>query len=468
MKYRSYFYVGLATTLNIILYALTFGHFLWLEGRVRGGSFSNWGKRFRYRPRKFVQPMTEGEIVEVVRNAKELRFFGSAHSFNDGVVADDTLVSLDKYSGVIRIDRDKMQMTFKAGTRVRDVVASLLKEGLAFEALPSHDAQSIAGILSTDVHGTSGKDWKWGFVSQSVVSLKIVDGNGIVHECQPSDDLFKAAIGGVGAVGVITEVVVQAVPRFNVEQKFEISTLTFVEENFEQLLGANEHLSLYLFPFTDKCQISTWNSTAKPKSFLGPFREFVSISIDALLAAWFGNFMAYTGLLPKLSSFTHGLKRGTDLVLESNKAFHRSIYHLHQELEFTVPFEETFEMCRRFVSLYEKMCLEGGIPYVLFEVRFTPANHDITLLGAGRERKSTWIDLVLNDSHGFEKYYAAAEELIKEVGARPHLGKFCQTLHKGDLRKLHKEHFDRFIQLAERHDPGKKFVNEFTRRIFWD
>ena len=177
----------------------------------------------------------------------------------------------------------------------------------------------------------------------------------MVHECQPSDDLFKAAIGGVGAVGIITEVVIQAVDRFNVEQKFEISNLSSVESNFDRLLKENEHLSLYLFPFTEKCQISTWNRTNKPKSFLGPFREFVSISIDALMAAWAGNLMAYTKLLPKLSSIAHRLKRGTDLVMESNKAFNRTIYHLHQELEFTVPFEDTFEMCRSFVELYETM-----------------------------------------------------------------------------------------------------------------
>jgi hypothetical protein len=163
----------------------------------------------------------------------------------------------------------------------------------------------------------------------------------------------------------------------------------------------------------------------------------------------------------------HSLKKGTDLVLESNKAFHRRIYHLHQELEFTVPFEDTFEMCRRFVELYEKM-YDQGLPYALFEVRFTPAGHDSTLIGAGRERKSTWIDLVLNDSHGFEKYYAAAEDLIKQVGARPHLGKFCQLLHKEDLVKLHQEHFARFLELAREHDPQQKFANEFTRRIFWN
>ena len=55
MRYRGYFYVAFATTLNIILYALTFGRYLWLEGRVRGGVFRNWCRRFRYRPKTFVR-----------------------------------------------------------------------------------------------------------------------------------------------------------------------------------------------------------------------------------------------------------------------------------------------------------------------------------------------------------------------------------------------------------------------------
>lgn len=466
MTYRGYFYVAFATTLNIVLYALTFGNYLWLEGRVRGGVFKNWGRRFGYRPPKFVEPTTEAEIVELVKNSARVRFFGSGHSFNDGVITDDTLVSLDKFSGVIWKDLANKRMAFKAGTRVRDVVRFLLDDGLAFKAMPSHDAQSIAGILSTDVHGTSGKAWDWGFVSQTVVSLKIVDGQGVVHECLPADDLFKAAIGGVGAVGVITEVVVQAVDRFNVAQKFEVSHLSLVEANFDQLLNDNDHLSLYLFPFTQQCQISTWNRTDKAKSAFGSLREFWSISLDALLAAWFGNLMAYLGLLPRLSSATHGIKKGTNLVLESNKAFNRTIYHLHQELEFTVPFEKTFEMCRKFVELYEAMYSQG-LPYTLFEVRFTPADHTRTLIGAGRKDKSTWIDLVCNDSHGFEKYYAAAEELIKQVGARPHLGKYCQSLRKEDLANVHGNSFVSFLQIAQARDPEQKFVNQFTHRIFW-
>ena len=462
MKLPSYLKVALLTTLNIVLNAVTLGRFVWLEGRVRGGVFMNWARRFRYRPREFVRPTTEAEIVELVKNSRRVRVFGSGHSFNAGVVSDETLVSLDDYSGLIWKDPDKKQIAVKGGTRVRDVVELLFDEGLAFDALPSHDAQSIAGVLSTDVHGT-GKDW--GFVSQSVVRLKLIDGRGEIHECEPSDDLFKAAIGGIGAVGIIAEVVIKGVEHFKVEQRVETANVSYVEKNLDRLLQRYDHFSLYLFPFSETCQINTWNRTQKKRSFLGDFREFINISIDALMAAWVGNFAAYTGWLRAFSSLAYGARLGSHLVLESNRAFNRTIYHLHQELEFTVPFEDTFRACRRFIRLYHDM-YPAGLPYAIFEVRFTPEGHDRTLVGAGRDRQCTWIDLVCNDSVGFEEYYAAAEELIKELGARPHLGKFCESFTEADMRELHQDNFTKFVDLVMEHDPDGKFANEFTRRLF--
>lgn len=465
MKSRSYLYGIFATKLNIILNALTFGKYLWLEGRVRGGRFRNWARQFGYRPTNFFQPTTEEEIVNLVKNSYKIRLFGSGHSFNAGVVSDATLISLDKYDGRIEKDLPPNQMAFKGGTRVRDVVKILLKNGLAFKALPSHDAQSIGGILSTDVHGT-GKNW--GFVSEMVVSLKIIDGKGEVHECVPTDNLFKAAIGGIGAVGIISEVVVEAVEHFNVEQIFRLEKLADVRNNLDTLLEENDHLSLYLFPFATKCQVSIWNrEDNKPKSFLGPLREFIAISFDALMSAIFGNLMAYSGLLKRFSDGAHSIKQGTDLVMESNKAFNRTIYPLHQELEFTVPYEKTWEMCDRFLKLYEDM-YSKELPYTLLEIRFTPKDHNQTLIGAGRGRRSTWIDLICNDSHGFEKYYAAAEEVIKEIGARPHLGKYCESLDKNHLKQVHGANFERFLELMREHDPEDKFANDFTRRMFRD
>jgi hypothetical protein len=457
---RSYFGGAAKTTLNVAIYAATLGNFVLLEGRVSGGVFKNWAGRFPYRAQRFARPTTEAEIVDLVKGSQKVRVFGSGHSFNDGVVSEETLVSLDDYSGVVRRDLANKQLTVKGGTRVRKVVELLLEDGLAFKALPSHDAQSIAGILSTDVHGT-GRDW--GFVNESVVSLKLIDGNGEVHECRPSDDLFKAAVGGVGAVGIISEVVVQGVDRFNVEQDVKTKDVSYVVKNLDGLLQENEHLSLYLFPFAKRCRVNTWNRRLKKKSRFGKVREFARISVDALMAAWVGNLFAYTGLL-RFASPLYGIERGSNLVLESNEAFNRSIYHLHQELEFTVPFEETFWSCRRFLDLYEKR-YRAGTPYMILEVRFTP-ERDRTLIGAGHGRRSTWIDLVCNDSRGFEGYYAAAEALIKEIGARPHLGKFCESFRNADMARLHRDRFERFLDLVELRDPDRKFANSFTRRVF--
>jgi FAD/FMN-containing dehydrogenase len=127
MKISSYLKGAFATTYNIILNAFTLGRYVWLEGRVKDGIFQNWARRFRYRPHRFIQPTTEDEIVTLVKNAQSLRLFGSGHSFNGGVLADDTLVSLDEYSGVIWKDPEKKQMAVKGGTRVRDLVSGFCR-----------------------------------------------------------------------------------------------------------------------------------------------------------------------------------------------------------------------------------------------------------------------------------------------------------------------------------------------------
>jgi FAD/FMN-containing dehydrogenase len=461
-RFASYVRAGLLTTWNILVYIVSGCRYLWLEGRVRNGFFKNWAGRHRYRPSNFVQPATIEEIASLVREARQLRVFGSGHSFNEGVIADGTLLSLDRYSGVLWRDAEKKQLAVKGGTRVRDVIKALHKGGWAFAALPSHDSQSIGGILSTDVHGTGRS---WGFVSEMIASLTIVDGRGQIITCTPEEPLFKAAVGGVGSVGIIAEVVVQAVDRFNVEQRVAVADLADVERDLDQLLQDNDHLSLYLFPFTGKCQVNTWNRTTRRQSLLGSWRELVVISGDALLAAWGGEFLAMTGLLPLVSPYMHRIRKGINLVLESAEAFSRDLYHTHQELEFAIPYADTFAACRRFIGLYEEM-YDKGLPYLLLEVRFTPPGHDRTLLGPGQGQHCAWIDLVCSDTVGFEQYYAAAQPLIKEMGGRPHLGKNCQGWQMADFERMYQDRFTTFQQLVATHDPEGKFANQFTRRLF--
>ena len=381
--------------------------------------------------------------------------------------SDSVLVSLDGYTGIVSEDLAKKQVTFRAGTRLREVIQLLLEKDLAFKALPSHNAQSIGGLLATDVHGT-GKDWGW--ISELVVRLKVIDGKGEVHIVEPTDPLFRASVGGLGAVGIISEVTVQARDRFNVEQTFVRADLGEVEDNLEKIIQDNEHVSLYIFPFTDMCQVNRWNEKDKRQSTLGPLREFINISLDALVSAWVGNLLAYTGALKVASPHIYRFKKGSNLVLESAEAYSRTIYPLHQEQEFTVPFEDTIDVYREFRTKFEKMYESNPkkLPFSFIEVRFTPANHELGMIGPGRDRPSAWIDLICNDSRRFETYYSVTEDMIREMRARPHLGKFCEKLDKADLANVYGAHFERFLELRNEHDPNRKFINPFTRRLFGD
>jgi L-gulono-1,4-lactone dehydrogenase len=64
----------------------------------------------------------------------------------------------------------------------------------------------------------------------------------------------------------------------------------------------------------------------------------------------------------------------------------------------------------------------------------------------------------------YERLYR--EALLREIDARPHPGKFNETFGPADLERLHGEHLQRFLDVVRRHDPERKFANDFTRRLF--
>lgn len=459
------------STANAALNGLTLGHKLLLEGRRRDGAWHNWTHGERCEIDDQVAPNSEQGIIDRILSEPKLRCVGSGHSFN-AAVRGQALLSLDNWTGVIEgYDHgrlpDETGVTYvrvRAGTRVRDVNRELAMRGLAIAALPSHDSQSVAGILSTDVHGT-GRDI--GYVSASVVGLRIIDGTGAVHDVWAEDPLFKAAIGGIGAVGVITEASLRCIPAFNIEQRTSIMAVDRARATWKELLTGNEHMSFYVFPFADVLHFHTWNRTNAKRSRRAGLREFLSISWAALGAAWIGDAFAWSRRLPRLANWAAKRGKHTDLVMDSAAGFNRTIYPMHQELEFAAPIERTWEIIDRLTEIYETMYTDARLPYTLLEVRFTPAGGTASLIGAGAgDQAMVWITIVCNQSRGFADYLNAAERYFASIRARPHLGKWCEQCTYQDLATVHGPRFGEFRQLMAVHDPYGRFRNEFVDRMF--
>ena len=107
MRIFGYVKVASFTTVNILLNGATLGRWVWMEGRVERGVFTNGAKRLRYVPKRFAKPATEQEIVELIQNAGSVRIFGSGHSFYSGV---ETQATLDNDSGLVWKDLDQKQV----------------------------------------------------------------------------------------------------------------------------------------------------------------------------------------------------------------------------------------------------------------------------------------------------------------------------------------------------------------------
>ena len=102
------------------------------------------------------EPTTEEEIVSIVRDAydnnRKIRVLGSGHSWSEIAQTDDIMISLSKYTGLVNIDSENLEVTFKAGTFLRDISTILDAEHLAMLNLGTVAYQSIAGAISTGKH----------------------------------------------------------------------------------------------------------------------------------------------------------------------------------------------------------------------------------------------------------------------------------------------------------------------------
>ncbi|MEM9748884.1 MAG: FAD-binding protein [Actinomycetota bacterium] len=462
IRYPGFLRAAGATIANTVRYVVSRRRRLSLEGRVVEDTYRNWSGDRRHRA-DVRRPTSVAEVQEIVRSAPSIRVVGSGHSFNDGLRTDGVTLSLDLLAGVVGIDHAAKQVTVWGGTRLRDLTPALLDEGLAFETLASHDAQSIAGILSTDVHGTGRAPSHF---SDAVVSLDLVDGTGALHaDLLPGDDRFRAAVGGIGAVGVITKVTLRVVDAFLLAQGTQVETRDWAEEHLDVLFDDHEHVSFYAYPFTPLLHLHTWTRTDRRRSRLGAFRESLNEAKAAVSAATFGDATAHWGLLPKTASAALRLQRPTKLVLHSHEAFSRSQYHLHQELEIAVPRTRVWSDLRELLELYERRYERQRLPFLLVEVRFNPAGHDTSLIGAGVERDTAWLCLCCNQSGAVGEYFADVEQWIRGTDARVHLGKWCEGLDVHDLRRMHGERVDRLDDVRRRLDPAGRFANPFVDRV---
>jgi xylitol oxidase len=189
------------------------------------------------------RPSSVEELQRVIRESDRVRALGTRHSFNDIADTEGELVTVVDPGGpadhgesaalgaapVVASDRRTVEVP--AGIRYGVLALALEAEGLALHNLGSLPHISVAGATATGTHGSGVGN---GSLSTAVAALEFVDGRGELVRLARGDEGFDGAVVHLGALGVVTRLVLDVQPTYRVRQD------VFVDLPWESVLADPE------------------------------------------------------------------------------------------------------------------------------------------------------------------------------------------------------------------------------------
>jgi FAD-linked oxidoreductase len=425
-------------------------------------TWSNWSGSVTASPAAIRYPASLNAIIAIVRECREcgcgLRVAGAGHSFTPLAWADGVLVSLDRYTGLERVDLVAAQATVRAGTQIKALGELLFAHGLAQANLGDIDMQSIAGAISTGTHGSGAT---LGSISTQVVGLTLVTASGELLECSETRnrDIFKAAQVSLGALGIITSVTLQLLPAYRLDYTWRRQTLDECLSNVEDYRRDNRNFEFFWLPYSNGALTKRMNVTLAPARSKNVLRQLNELALEN------GVFWAFSELCrrfpaasPQVGALLGRLISGGRDVNYSHKIFATPRLVKFQEMEYSLPAENLVVALRAIDA-----CIRRNRFLVHFPIECRFVHADDIYLSPACQRDSAYIAVHMYKGMAYQAYFDAAEAIMRAYGGRPHWGKM-HSLTAHELRPLYPR-WDDFQAVRRRLDPEGLFLNAYLRTL---
>jgi FAD-linked oxidoreductase len=425
--------------------------------------WTNWAGQQRCAPARIERPATEAELVDAVGRAAEagleLRAVGNGHSFTDAACTDGCMIDLRRMGRVLEADPATGLIRVQAGIAIHDLAEQLAARGLALENQGDIDVQSIAGAISTATHGTGVR---FANLGARVEAARIVTAAGEVVEVSDEADAdgLRAARASVGALGVICELTVRAVPAFTIHRVDEPRHLPEVLERLDELVDGNDHFELFAFPHADRCLTLTSERTDRPPVEKPAWKVYLEEELitNRLLGVLMRVGRAFPSATPRVARTIAGVLSRSEHTDASHRVYAHERKVRFTEMEYAIPRAHGREALRRVMDLIARRGIAVAFP---IEMRF--AASDDAFLSTAYGRETCYIAVHQYVGMEYETYFRAVEAIMDDYGGRPHWGKrHYQTAATLSLRY---PEWERFQAVRARLDPGAAFQNDYTRRV---
>lgn len=427
-------------------------------------TWSNWAGDQHCAPERVARPESEDEVAALVRETAErgqrMRVVGAGHSFTDIACTDGVMVDLGAMNRILDADAETGLVRMQAGASVNAIGAELEERGLALENQGDIDRQAIAGALCTATHGTG---IRFGNISSRVERVRLIDSAGQAHElsAESDPDALRAARVSLGALGVITEISIRAVPLFTirrVDTKLPVSELL---SSLDERVDSNDHFEIFVFPYADVGLARTSERTDDPPD---PPSTFTTWLQEGVLENSTLNLLSKTGrarhrMVPRLNRLITSLAPKHAVKVDRSWRVYASRREVRfNEMEYAIPRNAAREAVERVLAMIDRRSLPVNFP---LEIRW--AAGDDAFLSTANGRQTCYIAVHQFTGMEFESYFRGVEAIMNDYDGRPHWGKrHYQTA--ATLAERYAD-WDRFQAVRRRLDPNGLLANDYVDRV---
>lgn len=411
-------------------------------------TLTNWARNITFSTDRLHIPTTVEQLQVLVAGSTRIRALGTGHSFNR--IADTTgaLVSARGLPAKITVTRtgDDTTVSVPAGANYGEVAVALQAQGLGLPNMGSLPHISVAGACATGTHGSGDGNQ---CLAAGAVAVEFVRGDGELIRTTAADPEFRGSVLALGALGVVTRLELATLPTFAVRQDVWLDVpVERVVENFDEIMGSAYSISMFDDPNTGTQIDRLWI-----KSLVEP--DGTSSAPDG--ARWGGR-----AATTQQHCLTDHDASASTAQLGVPGPWHERLPHFRldfqpssgaeQQSEYLVPREHGATALLAIQSLDLREVLLGA------EIRSIAA--DDLWLSPCRGRSSIGVHFTWRDQDAAVlRAVAAVEEALAPFDARPHWGKVFRS-----DPVAHVERLADFRALVDRHDPERKFGNDFLAR----
>jgi hypothetical protein len=462
-------------------------------------------------PLQILEPTTLEAIVEIVRHAERVgctvRAVGSGHSWSDVALTPGFLIRPTGLARPLELERDLLRpgiagtslVRMQSGIRIRELNAYLDSLGLALPNMGGYDGQTIAGVISTSTHGSG---LRFGPLPDIVRSMDIVASGGQVYRLERADgptdpesyarafpdrslfqddSTFRAAVVGMGCMGVIYSLVLEVQPKFYLREVRTTSNWTSVREQLRSgtVLRENRHYEVLFNPYEYEgdhgCLITTRNEISAEQYDRDPHRDrhflvefFSSLPVTPVVIN------LASGIRPQLSPFLiNQAMKGLDDADYANVSYRVLNIGAANRLpayscEIGIPIDQRelhIAAVERIFEVAARHRDEGKVYQSSpISLRFVRESDAYMSMMNGSDTMMIELIMLTHTEGGFE-LLADYENELYAYGGRPHWGQVNTLTGSDGLVASMYPHMDRWLEVHEMLNASGVFDSPFSKRV---